>query len=276
MRILRLYAPALIGDHTLCYVHTNKAGSSCINDVELPLRYAHAGEALTDEKAAAAMTVVLPQQAVIGDGDFLSAGENNALLRWNAASGTFSVCRAGFLGVSEAVEIWTPVRTAVLTVSDKGSRGERIDTAGPELERLAFNLGCVTEKKKIVPDDPDAIRETVCEWASQGIDLILTTGGTGLSPRDNTPEALISIADKSVPGFGEMMRMETLKYTPRAFLTRSVAVVRGNSLIISFPGSMRGASQCFEAISGGLRHAVETLTGISSECGNHHHSHSAS
>ncbi|MBR4401317.1 MAG: MogA/MoaB family molybdenum cofactor biosynthesis protein [Synergistes sp.] len=276
MKILRLYAPSLIGDHTLCYVHANKAGRSCINDVELPVRTAHAGEALTDERSAGAMTIVLPQHAHIAGGDFLSVGENDALLRRNAADETFSVCRAGFLGVSEAVEIWKPISTAVLTVSDKGSRGERVDTAGPELERLAFNLGCVTEKKKIVPDDPDAIRETVCEWASQGINLILTTGGTGLSPRDNTPEALLSIADKVVPGFGEMMRMETLKYTPRAFLTRSVAVVRGTSLIISFPGSMRGASQCFEAISGGLRHAVETLTGLSSECGNHHHSHSAS
>lgn len=272
MRILRLYAPALAGDHTLCYVHTNKAGNSCINDVELPVRYARAGEALTDEKAALAMTVVLPQQADINDGDFLSVcSEGGALLRRVAADGAFSVCVAGFLGVSEPVEIWKPLRTAVLTVSDKGSRGARVDTAGPELERLAFNMGCVTEKKKIVPDDPDAIRETVCEWASLGINLILTTGGTGLSPRDNTPEALLSIADKYVPGFGEMMRMETLKYTPRAFLTRSVAVVKGNSLIISFPGSRRGASQCFEAVSGGLRHAVETLTGLSSECGSHHH-----
>ncbi|KEJ91873.1 hypothetical protein JS73_09955 [Synergistes jonesii] len=161
------------------------------------------------------------------------------------------------------------MRSAVLTVSDKGSRGERVDTAGPELERLAFLQGCVTEERKIVPDDPDAIREAVCAWAAKGISLILTTGGTGLSPRDNTPEALLSIADKFVPGFGEMMRMQTLKYTPRAFLTRSLAIVRGASLIIAFPGSRRGASQCFEAVSGGLRHAVETLIGASSDCGGH-------
>ena len=270
MRILRLYAPSLIGDHTLCYVSTNRDGCVCINDVETPVLWARAGEPLDGEERAAAMTVVLPPEAKLGEGDFLSVGKYGAtLLRWHG--GRFRVCRAGFLGVSEPAEIWPAIRTAVLTVSDKGSRGEREDTAGPELERLAFMRGCVTEDKKIVPDDPEEICAAVMAWAEAGINLVLTTGGTGLSQRDNTPEALLSIADKVVPGFGEMMRVETLKYTGRSFLTRSVAVITSRTLAVAFPGSRCGVEQCFEAIEGGLRHAVETLTGDATECGGHKH-----
>ena len=269
MRILRLWAPSLIGDHTLCYIHTNREGKSCINEVAIPVKFAPAGKKLDAKKYDSAMTIVLPPDAKMNDGDFLSV-ESGVLLRWNKKHDAFEVCESGFLGVSEQAEILTPIRTAVLTVSDKGSRGEREDTAGPELERLAFTQGCVTEERKIVPDDPEAICAAVCEWSEKGINLILTTGGTGLSPRDNTPEALLSIADKTVPGFGEMMRIGTLMYTPRSFLTRSVAVIKGRSLIIAFPGSKRGAGQCFEAITGGLRHAVETLTGSATECGGGH------
>ncbi|MDO4987526.1 MAG: MogA/MoaB family molybdenum cofactor biosynthesis protein [Synergistes sp.] len=271
MRILRLWAPKLIGDHTLCYIHTNHDGFTCINDVQIRVKFARAGENTDCGEFEDAMTIVLPPDADIRDGCFLNVQNGGALLRWSEAEQTFKVCTAGFLGVSEKVEIWKPIRTAVLTVSDKGSRGEREDTAGPELERLAYLMGCVTEDATIVADEQTEITSVIEEWVSRGINLILTTGGTGLSPRDNTPEALMSIADKVVPGFGETMRMETLKYTPRAFLTRSLAVIKERSLIIAFPGSMRAVSQCFNAISGALRHAVETLTGESSECGGHHH-----
>ena len=98
--------------------------------------------------------------------------------------------------------------------------------------------------KMIVPDERDVIARTLKEWCGEGFDLILTTGGTGLSQRDVTPEALMDIAEKTVPGFGEMMRMRTLKYTERAFLTRSLAVICGKTLVIAFPGSRRGAAQC--------------------------------
>ena len=270
MRVLRLWAPSLIGDHTLCYIHTNKEGKVCINEVAIPVRAAKAGEPLDDEVSKASMTIVLPQEAELKDGDFVSIGDSGTLLRWHADEAQFAVCTAGFLGVSEPVSVWHPIRTAVLTVSDKGSRGERIDTAGPELEALALTQGCVTEAKKIVTDDRQEITAAVKEWADAGINLILTTGGTGLSQRDNTPEAIMEIAEKTVPGFGEMMRMETLKFTPRSFLTRSLAVTRGKSLIIAFPGSRKGAGQCFAAVTGGLRHAVETLMGSSNECGNEH------
>lgn len=269
MRILRLYAPSLIGDHTLCYVSTNRDENTYVNDVKTPVLWARAGEPLDDEEYASALTIVLPPQAKLDEGDFLSVGKHGqTLLRWQ--EGRFRICRAGFLGVSERVEIWPAIRAAVLTVSDKGSRGEREDTAGPELIRLAYMQGCVVEERKIVPDDAEEICAAVMAWAEAGINLVLTTGGTGLSPRDNTPEALLSIADKVVPGFGEMMRIETLKYTERSFLTRSVAVMIGRTLAIAFPGSRRGAGQCFESIAGGLRHAVETLIGKSSECGGHH------
>lgn len=273
MRILRLFAPSLIGDHTLCYVHSNSAGESCVNEAPIDIVYESAGVDLVSENYSDKMTIVLPREAAFDDGDFLAAGKGEVLLKWNAASHKFEVSAPGFLSVSLQVNIWRPIKTAILTVSDKGSRGERIDTAGPELERLAAAQGSVVKDKKIVPDEKKAIADAVKSWCSEGYDLVLTTGGTGLSPRDITPEALLEIADKIVPGFGETMRMKTLQYTERAFLTRSVAVVCKNTLVIAFPGSQRGARQCFESIAPALRHGVETLAGWDSECGNHSHKH---
>lgn len=275
MRILRLYWPATFGDHTLCYVDQDGEGRVYINDVAAKLRFAHAGEKLSENDAEDVLTIVLPQGAKIQNGEFLAVNGGEALLRWDDKKREFDVVTSGFLGVSAPVEIWRPIKTAVLTVSDKGSRGERVDTAGPELERLVAHLGGVVEERKIVPDEMQAIQDAVKAWCSDGYDLILTTGGTGLSVRDVTPEALLAIADKTVPGFGEMMRMETFAYTPRAFLTRGVAIVREKTLVIAFPGSLRGASQCFSVIAEGLRHGVETLAGWDAECGEHkrHHKH---
>jgi len=267
MRLLRLFAPSLIGDHTLCYVHCNASGDSCINEVPINIRFALAGEDISSDEYVNAMTLVLPTGAVVNDGDFLSVGKGDSLLRWDADSERFDVLKAGFLSVSAHAEVWRPIRTAVLTISDKGSRNERVDTAGPELERLVADLGGVVGDRRIVPDEAAVIAETVKEWCSQGYNLILTTGGTGLSVRDVTPEALMSVAEKVVPGFGEVMRMQTLIHTPRAFLTRSVAVIRGKTLVIAFPGSQRGAKQCFEVIAAALRHGVETLAGWDGECG---------
>jgi molybdenum cofactor biosynthesis protein MoaC len=160
------------------------------------------------------------------------------------------------------------LRAAVLTVSDKGSRGEREDTAGPALCGLLESMGAEVLHKTIVPDEPSAITEVLEAW-SEDVQLILTTGGTGLSPRDVTPDALEKIADRVVPGFGESMRAESRKYTPNASLSRGLAVTRGRCLIVALPGSRRGAEQCFEAIRPALRHAVGTLNGWDedSECG---------
>ncbi|MDO5563089.1 MAG: MogA/MoaB family molybdenum cofactor biosynthesis protein [Synergistaceae bacterium] len=267
MRILRLYAPSLIGDHTLCYVHNNDAGETCINEVPITIRLTHCGEPLDDETARNSMNIVLPVDAAPNDGDFMSLEDDGGVLRWSEPEKRFTVASRGFLSVSGHVEFWRPIKAAILTVSDKGSKGEREDTAGPELAALSIDRGIDIMENKIVPDDKDDIAAAITEWCGKGYNLVLTTGGTGLSERDVTPEALLSIADKVVPGFGEMMRIETLCYTPRAFLTRGVAVIKGKTLVIAFPGSRRAARECFEAVAPGLRHGVETLAGWEGECG---------
>lgn len=261
MRILRLYAPLLTGEHTLCWVSGDDNGKTFVNDAETVLRAAYAGDEIK-ETDASEMTVVLPRGAELRDGCFLSVTDRGALLRWNERDKRFLVAAQGFLSVSAKADIWEPLKTAVLTVSDKGSRGERRDTSGPALVSLSAALGCVTEATKTVPDNMAEITDAVTRWSDEGYHLVLVTGGTGLAERDVTPEALMSIAEKTVPGFGEVMRSRTLVYTPRAFLTRSVAVVRKKTLIIAFPGSEKAVRQCFEAISGGLRHGVETLAGL--------------
>ena len=268
MRILRLYAPMLKGEHTLCWVSNGAEGGSCINGVETVLRLARAGDAI-NESGRCEMTIVLPRQAKLKNGYFLSLDDCGTLLRWNETARYFEVVSAGFFSVSAKVSVWSPLRTAVLTVSDKCSRGERKDTSGPALAALAGGLGCEVTDRKIVSDDITSITDTVSMWSDEGYNLVLITGGTGLSQRDVTPEALLRIAEKTVPGFGEVMRLQTIKYTERAFLTRSLAVIKGKTLIISFPGSERAVRQCFDAVSGALRHGVETLAGIDGECGEH-------
>jgi len=152
------------------------------------------------------------------------------------------------------------IRAAVLTISDKGSEGERIDTAGPALQGLLKAAGAEVVHTAIVPDEVGAISDMVKRWAVE-MHLILTTGGTGLSMRDVTPEALTGIADRTVPGFGELMRAESLKHTPNAPLSRGLAVTCGKCLVVALPGSERGARQCFAAIQPALRHAVDILNG---------------
>ena len=166
-------------------------------------------------------------------------------------------------------EIKMPVRAAILTVSDKGARGERVDTAGPALMGLLKNAGFDVAFTSVVPDDINLISETITRW-SVDVHLIITTGGTGLSARDVTPEALIRIADRTVPGLGEQMRASSLKHTRNAPLSRGLAVTCGKCLVVALPGSERGARQCFEAIEPALRHAVEILNGWSSDCGHKH------
>ena len=160
----------------------------------------------------------------------------------------------------------TGVRAAILTVSDKGAAGERPDTAGPVLRGLLEAAGADVLHTLIVPDEVDLISETVSKW-SENVHLILTTGGTGLSARDVTPEALTRIADRVVPGIGELMRLESLKHTPNAALSRGLAITRGKCLIVALPGSERGARQCFEAIKPALSHALEILNGHGTDCG---------
>lgn len=155
------------------------------------------------------------------------------------------------------------MRVAILTVSDAGSRGERIDTSGETIAGAIVGAGGEVAARATVPDERDAIEAALIAWCDGGgIDLILTTGGTGLSARDVTPEAVRAVAGRDVPGIAEAMRAEGLRQTPRAMLSRSVAAVRGATLIVTLPGSEKGARESLGAIIGVLPHAVELLRGV--------------
>jgi len=157
-------------------------------------------------------------------------------------------------------------RVGILTISDKGHAGEREDTAGPELGNLLYKTFQVAATG-IVPDEHEAIVARLVQWSDiDHLDLILTTGGTGLTPRDITPEATLAVAERLVPGIPEAMRAAGLAHTPHAMLSRAVAVTRGCTLIINLPGSPKGARESLEAILPALPHALEKLGGSTSEC----------
>lgn len=160
-------------------------------------------------------------------------------------------------------------RCGILTISDKGSRGERQDTSGPQLQEQLGNAGSYTiSKYTIVADDPSAISSTLKTWCDQeGLDLILTTGGTGVSPSDQTPETTLPLLDKEIPGISEMMRMASFQKTANAILSRGVAGIRKSCLIINLPGSERGARENLETILPGLAHAIYKIKGGSKDCG---------
>ena len=160
-------------------------------------------------------------------------------------------------------------KTAILTISDRGSKGERQDLSGPALrERLEKTNTFFVAAEKIVSDEPDEIKTALTEWCDSGdIALILTTGGTGFSPRDLAPEATMAVIERPAPGFAEVMRFESLKITPYAMISRAVAGIRGTTLIINFPGSPKAARECLEVILPALPHALEKLAGDPSDCG---------
>ncbi|MDR1086489.1 MAG: MogA/MoaB family molybdenum cofactor biosynthesis protein [Deltaproteobacteria bacterium] len=161
-----------------------------------------------------------------------------------------------------------PFRVAVITVSDKGSLGLRVDESGPTVCGLVEKAGYAVVGQEIWPDELSVLKNRLTELCDGGqADLILTTGGTGLSPRDVTPEATLAVANKIVPGLAEVMRAESLKKTARAMLSRAVAVVRGQTLIINLPGSPKGARENLEAVLPALEHGLEILTGRSGDCG---------
>lgn len=159
-------------------------------------------------------------------------------------------------------------RVGILTVSDKGHAGEREDTAGPELGRLLDPSCFEVTAYEIVPDEWESIGAALVAWSDEDrLDLILTAGGTGLTPRDITPEVTLSVAERLVPGLPETMRAAGLAQTPHAMLSRGVAVIRGSTLIINLPGSPKGARESLSAVTAALPHALEKLQGSPAECG---------
>ena len=157
------------------------------------------------------------------------------------------------------------ITVAVLTLSDKGSKGEREDASGPMIREMLKSIDAVVKYYDILPDEKELIKEKLIEYGKL-VDLILTTGGTGLGPRDVTPEATIEVIERQIPGIAEAMRIEGLKKTRRAMLSRAVAGVRGKTLIINLPGSPKAVKENLEIILGVLPHAIEKIKGDTSEC----------
>ena len=161
---------------------------------------------------------------------------------------------------------------AVITVSDKGSQGLREDTSGPALAAMLRETGYTVVETCIIPDDFETIRAKLRYCADElGVCLALTTGGTGFSPRDVTPEATLSILEKEARGIPEAMRYASLQITPRACLSREVAGIRGRTLIVNLPGSKKASTENIAAVLPSLKHGIDILRGNARDCGEHHH-----
>lgn len=152
------------------------------------------------------------------------------------------------------------VRVGILTVSDRSSRGERPDASGPALQQQVSELGWQVVKTDIVPDDRATLKEILTRWSDDGrLDVILTTGGTGFTPRDVTPEATLAVVDRLAPGLAEAMRAASLQITPHAMLSRAVAGIRGQTLVVNLPGSPKAARENLAVIQSVIPHAVQLL-----------------
>ena len=160
------------------------------------------------------------------------------------------------------------IKVSILTISDRGARGEREDTSGSTIRDLLKGLPSEVIHYEVIPDERDMIKEALVRCTdSLHSDLILTTGGTGLSPRDVTPDATLEVIDKEVPGFSEAMRAEGLKKTPHAMISRAVCGTRKQTLIVNLPGSPKAVRECLKAILPAVPHALSKLKGDQEECG---------
>lgn len=160
------------------------------------------------------------------------------------------------------------IKVGILTISDKGSRGEREDLSGKVIEEIVKKINGKVKYYQIIPDEKDIIQEELIKAVDKlHLDLILTTGGTGLGKRDVTPEATLAIIEKEVPGISEIIRSESFKKTNRAILSRGMAGIRKESLIINLPGSPKGARESLEIVLETLPHGIEILKSQATECG---------
>jgi len=159
-------------------------------------------------------------------------------------------------------------RAGIITVSDKGSQGKREDLSGPAIAEMLAGAAISIAKTTIIPDEVDQISQTIILFADvEKLDLILTTGGTGVSPRDLTPDATLKVLDKEIPGMAEAMRYASMKITPHGMISRAVAGIRGRSLIINLPGSPKAAVENLTVVLPALAHTIEKIQGDPRDCG---------
>jgi molybdopterin adenylyltransferase len=158
------------------------------------------------------------------------------------------------------------ITVGILTISDRASSGDYKDLGGPALKKVAEESGWQILAEAVVPDDSTRIQETVRSFASQGCGLILATGGTGIGPRDVTPEAIRAIMRVELPGFGEVMRAESMKITPNSILSRSLAALVDGALVIALPGKPAGAVECLGFVKGAIPHGVALAQKIPTSC----------
>ncbi len=159
-------------------------------------------------------------------------------------------------------------KVGIITASDKGASGERIDKSSGVIREIVEKQGWEVTEYVVLPDDKELLEEAMADWCdSKKVDLLLTTGGTGFAKRDITPEATMAVAEKLVPGIGEAMRYYSLKITNRAILSRGIAAIRKSTLIVNLPGSPKSVKENLEVVIDGLDHGLAILKGQDSECG---------
>lgn len=155
----------------------------------------------------------------------------------------------------------------IITISDKGSQGKREDLSGPAIAEMLTGAAFDIKHTIIIPDETAEIKKAIIDFADvKQLDLIVTNGGTGVSPRDLTPDATLEVIDKQIPGMAEAMRQKSMQVTPHAMISRAVAGIRGKSLIINLPGSPKGAKENLAVVLPALKHAIEKIKGDDSEC----------
>ena len=158
------------------------------------------------------------------------------------------------------------IQVGIVTISDRASAGDYQDLGGPALKAAAQKAGWQVIAEAIVPDDAKRIQETIRSFSQQGCGLVLTTGGTGIGPRDVTPEAVRAIMRVELPGFGEVMRAESMKITPNSILSRSLAAIVDHALVIALPGKPSGAVECLGFVEGAISHGVALVQGTPTSC----------